>query len=183
MSLPPSELQEALAARAGALLAWDEAQGEASATIAHDALHEVCAWLRETQGFMRLSGIVGIDTLTYPVAIAGQQGRGAPRFGVVYHLAARPPASMRLRLRVFVPEDAPLVPTVTDLWPGANFFEREIYDLFGITFAGHPDLRRIFLAEEWVGHPLRKDVGIGGERVEFTHTVEAISRARRKANA
>jgi NADH-quinone oxidoreductase subunit C len=113
----------------------------------------------------------------------GQIAPGAPRFGVIYHLATRPPGTTRLRLRVFVPESAAVVPSVVSLWPGANFFEREIYDLMGVTFVGHPDLRRIMLAEEWVGHPLRKDVGIGGEPVEFTHTVDEIAGNRRKANA
>ncbi|MCA1724291.1 MAG: NADH-quinone oxidoreductase subunit C, partial [Thermomicrobia bacterium] len=131
----------------------------------------------------RLSDITAIDTLRYPVAMPGQIARGTPRFGVIYHLAARPPGTMRLRLRVFVPESGAIVPSVVALWPGANFFEREIYDLMGITFTGHPDLRRIMLAEEWVGHPLRKDMSVGGEPVEFTHTVAAITGNRRKADA
>ncbi len=178
-----SPLQEALTALPDVLLAWDEERGEASATVALAAFAETCVWLKEAQGFVRLSGIVGIDTLTYPVAMPGQPERSIPRFGVIYHLAALPPGRERLRLRVFVPEDAPTVPSVTAIWPAANFFEREIYDLFGITFTGHPDLRRIFLADDWNGHPLRKDVGIGGEPVEFTHTIGPITRTRRKANA
>ena len=176
-------LHDALTARSNALLAWDEERGEASATITADALHDTCVWLKDTHGFVRLSGIIGIDTLKYPVAMPGQIAPGAPRFGVIYHLASSPPAPMRLRLRVFVPEDAPVVPSVTAIWPAANFFEREAYDLLGITFSGHPNLRRIFLAEDWNGHPLRKDIGLGGEPVEFTHTIDAITRTRRKANA
>ncbi len=183
MTLPDPTLHDALAAHGDALLAWDEERGEASATIASDALYETVAWLKETQGFARLSDITAIDTLRYPVAMPGQIVRGTPRFGVLYHLAARPPGAVRLRLRVFVPEDDAVVPSVVPLWPGANFFEREIYDLMGITFSGHPDLRRIMLAEEWVGHPLRKDMSIGGEPVEFTHTVAAITSNRRKADA
>lgn len=182
MTLPDPALHDALAARADTLLAWDEAWGEAAATIAPDALFATAAWLKETQGFARLSDITAIDTLRYPVAMPGQIARGTPRFGVIYHLAAQPPRTVRLRLRAFVPEDAAVVPSVVPLWPGANFFEREIYDLMGITFSGHPDLRRIMLAEEWVGHPLRKDMSVGGERVEFTHTVAAITGNRRKAD-
>ena len=183
MTLPDAALHEALAARGETLLAWDEERGEASATVAPDALFTTVAWLKEAQGFARLSDITAIDTLRYPVAMPGQIVRGTPRFGVVYHLAVRPPGTVRLRLRVFVPEDAAVVPSVVSLWPGANFFEREIYDLMGITFSGHPDLRRIMLAEEWVGHPLRKDMSVGGEPIEFTHTVAAITRDRRKADA
>ncbi len=183
MTLPDSALHDALTARGDALLAWDETWGEASATIAPDALYATAAWLKEAQGFARLSDITAIDTLRYPIAMPGQIVRGTPRFGVIYHLAVRPPGAVRLRLRVFVPENEAVVPSVVPLWPGANFFEREIYDLMGITFSGHPDLRRIMLAEEWVGHPLRKDMSIGGEPVEFTHTVAAITRTRRKADA
>ena len=183
MTLPDSALHEALAARGDAPLSWDEERGEASATIAAAALFPTVAWLKETHGFARLSGITTIDTLRYPVAMPGQIARGTPRFGVIYHLAARPPEAVRLRLRVFVPESEAVVPSLVPLWPGANFFEREIYDLMGITFSGHPDLRRIMLAEEWVGHPLRKDMSVGGEPVEFTHTVAAITSKRRKADA
>ncbi len=183
MTLPDPALHDALAARGGALLSWDEERGEASATIAPDALFATAAWLKEAHGFARLSDITAIDTLRYPVAMPGQIARGTPRFGVIYHLAAMPPGAVRLRLRVFVPEDAAVVPSVVPLWPGANFFEREIYDLMGIAFTGHPDLRRIMLADEWVGHPLRKDMNVGGEPVEFSHTVAAIAGNRRKADA
>ena len=182
MSLPDPALHDALTARRAALLAWDVERGEASATLARDALLETCQWLKETQGYVRFSGLVGIDTLTYPVAMPGQSGRGTPRFGVVYHLATRPPTPGRLRVRVFVPEEDPRVPSVVGIWPAANFFEREMYDLLGIVFSGHPDLRRIMLPQEWVGHPLRKDVSIGGEPIEFTHTIAAIASTRRKAD-
>lgn len=178
---PHSALREAFVGRGeGVLLGWDEARGEASATIAPAALRDTLRWLRDAHGFGRLSGLLGIDTLTYPAAMPGQPGRGTPRFGVVYHLAGLPPSAMRLRVRVFVPEGA-AVPSIVDLWPGANFFEREIYDLFGVAFAGHPDLRRIMMADDWVGHPLRKDHALGGERVEFSHTVDAIAGRRPKA--
>jgi NADH-quinone oxidoreductase subunit C len=178
---PPHSVRAALIGRGdGVLLAWDEARGEASATIAPAALRDTLRWLREAHGFGRLSGLLGIDTLTYPVPLPGQPERGTPRFGVVYHLAGLPPSATRLRVRVFVADGA-AVPSVVDLWPGANFFEREIYDLFGIAFAGHPDMRRIMMPEEWVGHPLRKDSPLGGERVEFSHTVDAITARRPKA--
>ena len=167
MTLPDPALHEALAARADVLLSWDEERGEASATIAPEALLDTCAWLKEMHGFARLSDITAVDTLVYPVAMPGQITRGTPRFGVIYHLAARPPGTMRLRLRVFVPESEAVVPSIVPLWPGANFFEREIYDLMGITFVGHPDLRRIMMPEDWIGHPLRKDYAIGRIPVQF----------------
>ena len=79
-----------------------------------------------------------------------------PRFEVVYHLYSLD-RGHRLRLRVPVPESDPAVESLTPLWKGANFLEREVWDLFGIRFTGHPDLRRILLYEEFEGHPLRKD--------------------------
>lgn len=182
MTLPDPALHEALAARPGVLLSWDEERGEAAATIAPEAIFDTCVWLKEMHGIARLSDITAVDTLAYPVAMPGQIARGTPRFGVIYHLATRPPGATRLRLRVFVPESAAVVASVVPLWPGANFFEREIYDLMGIAFTGHPDLRRIMMPEEWVGHPLRKDVSIGGEPVEFSHTFAEIAGSRRKAD-
>ena len=74
----------------------------------------------------------------------------------------------RIRLRVQVPEDAPRVPSLFTLWPGTEAMEREVFDLFGLTFEGHPDLTRILMPEDWVGHPLRKDYPIGGEPVRFS---------------
>jgi NADH-quinone oxidoreductase subunit C len=91
-----------------------------------------------------------------------------PRYEVVYHMACLGPAyvvpgatqaaeSRRLRLKVRVPGLDPHVPSVTSVWPGANWPEREVFDLFGIAFENHPDLRRVLMPEDWVGHPLRKD--------------------------
>jgi NADH-quinone oxidoreductase subunit C len=73
----------------------------------------------------------------------------------------------RIFLKVPVPEEDPVVPSVIGVYLGANFPEREIYDMFGITFSGHPDLRRLLMSDDWVGHPLRKDYPLGGERVRF----------------
>ena len=82
-----------------------------------------------------------------------------PRFDVVYHLYSIP-HNHRVRLKVQVEEDDAWVPTATGLWPIANWLEREVWDMFGIRFEGHPDLRRLLLYEEFVGHPLRKDYPI-----------------------
>jgi len=81
-----------------------------------------------------------------------------PRFAVVYHLTSTTRLH-RLRIKCRVPEDDPTIASLTPLWPGANWLERETYDLYGIQFIGHPDLRRIYLNDEFVGHPLRKDYG------------------------
>ncbi len=82
-----------------------------------------------------------------------------PRFEVVYHFLSIT-HSFRLRLKVPVAEPEPKVDSLTSLWPGANWYEREVYDMFGIKFTGHPDLRRILLYPEFEGHPLRKDYPI-----------------------
>jgi len=81
---------------------------------------------------------------------------GEPRFQVVYHLASLEHAQ-RLRLKVFLPGEDAHVATVSTLWPGANWLEREVFDLFGVVFDNHPDLRRVLMPEDWEGHPLRKD--------------------------
>lgn len=81
-----------------------------------------------------------------------------PRFAVIYHLLSTS-LIHRLRIKCRVPQDDPSIPSVTSVWPGANWLERETYDLYGIRFIGHPDLRRIYLYDEFVGHPLRKDYG------------------------
>jgi NADH-quinone oxidoreductase subunit C len=81
-----------------------------------------------------------------------------PRFAIVYHLTSTTRLH-RLRIKCRVPEDDPTIASVTSLWPGANWLERETFDLYGIHFTGHPDLRRIYLYDEFQGHPLRKDYG------------------------
>jgi NADH-quinone oxidoreductase subunit C len=81
-----------------------------------------------------------------------------PRFAVVYHLTSTT-RFHRLRIKCRVPEGDPTIASLTPVWPGANWLERETYDLYGIQFIGHPDLRRIYLNDEFVGHPLRKDYG------------------------
>jgi NADH-quinone oxidoreductase subunit C len=97
------------------------------------------------------------------------------RYEVVYNLSSVPylkdgvqyGTTYRIFLKVPVPEDDPVVPSVMAVYPGANFPEREIFDMFGIVFEGHPDLRRILMSDDWVGHPQRKDYPLGGERVRF----------------
>jgi NADH-quinone oxidoreductase subunit C len=91
-----------------------------------------------------------------------------PRLGVHYELLNMQRVE-RLRIKVRVPVEAPVLDTVVDLFPTADFQEREVYDMFGVVFRGHPDLRRILLPEDYEGHPQRRDFAIGGEPVIFTH--------------
>jgi len=118
----------------------------------------------QADGFALLLDIGGVD---YP-------GR-EPRFDVVYHLVKLSAAARTLeavgrpeRVRVLcgVTEGEPVVPSVADLWPAADWAEREVFDLFGIQFSGHPDLRRIQMPDDWVGHPLRKDYPLRGPAQE-----------------
>jgi NADH-quinone oxidoreductase subunit C len=86
-----------------------------------------------------------------------------PRFQLSYHLLSHA-LKQRVRLRAMVDEAEPVVETITAIWPGANYYEREVFDLFGVRFAGHPDMRRILMPDEWKGHPLRKDYPVEGYR-------------------
>ena len=124
-----------------------------------DRLVEVCTLLRDDPElqFTMLCSVSGVDYLPRD-----------PRFEVVYHLLSIP-KNARFVLKVEVREEDPKVPTVTGVWPTANWLERETYDFYGIVFTGHPDLVRILLPEEWVGWPLRKDSPLGYQEVAFTH--------------
>jgi NADH-quinone oxidoreductase subunit C len=86
-----------------------------------------------------------------------------PRFEVVYHLLSVPKKE-RVRLKVRLDGSSPAIESVTSVWPAANFYEREVFDLFGVRFTGHPNLQRIMMPEDWEGHPLRKDYPVEGYR-------------------
>ena len=144
------------------LLAWNPAaitgakfdRGELTIYIDRQFLREVCALLRDDpeQGYSFLVDVTAVDC--YP---------NAPRFEVVYHLLCMP-RKERLRLKVKLAGEDPRLDSITSVWPSANFFEREVFDLFGIQFEGHPYLRRIMMPEDWEGHPLRKDYPVEGYR-------------------
>ena len=87
----------------------------------------------------------------------------SPRFQLSYHILSHA-FKERIRLRVFIDDADPVVDSIIPVWPGANFYEREVFDLFGIRFTGHPDLRRILMPDDWKGHPLRKDYPVEGYR-------------------
>jgi len=128
-----------------------DAFGEVTVIVPAASIVDVCAFLKNEQGFDMLADLCGAD-------------RGPeedPRFEVNYHLFSTVHHS-RLRLKVLVSEDAPSVPTVAYLWKTANWHERETYDLVGVKFEGHPDLRRILLPSDFDGHALRKDYPLRG---------------------
>jgi len=122
--------------------------------VERGSIREACAVLREDSAcpFDFLSDVTCVDW--YP---------REPRFEVVYHLLSIPKKE-RVRLKVRLNSSNPVVESLTSLWPGANFFEREVFDLFGVRFSGHPYLRRIMMPEDWEGHPLRKDYPVEGYR-------------------
>lgn len=130
-----------------AVLDSHERLGNETAIISRDKLVEVCQWLctDDKMAFDMLSDITAVD----------YQNR-QPRYEVVYHLYSTT-QKHRLRLRVPVEDGQESVPTVSGIWRAANWGEREVFDMFGIRFEGHADLRRILLYDEFVGHPLRKD--------------------------
>jgi NADH-quinone oxidoreductase subunit C len=99
----------------------------------------------------------------------------SPRFHVIYQLLSTQNNSMLLRVRVPLDGSGPSVRTCEKIWPSANWYEREIFDMFGIRFDGHSDMRRIIMPYEWEGHPLRKDYPLGYEEVEFTFNFDEIN--------
>jgi NADH-quinone oxidoreductase subunit C len=136
----------------------EEAFGEVSVRVARERIVEVCRLLRDAGPFELLSDVSGVDFL----GVAPPEDR----FLISYHLTSLA-RNVRLRLRVFVPDGDEVAPSVTEIWPTANWQEREIFDFFGIRFEGHPDLRRILMPDDWDGHPHRKDYPLGGTKVEF----------------
>ncbi|MBI2939942.1 MAG: NADH-quinone oxidoreductase subunit C [Chloroflexi bacterium] len=145
-----------------------ERLGETTIVVRSEAIVALARFLRDHPdlAFNHLSDVTAVDYLNL---------NREPRFDVVYHFYSIPKRH-RLRVRAPVPEDDPTIATLTVLWPGASFPEREVYDLFGIQFAGHPDLTRILMPDDWVGHPLRKDYPIYGEEIEFSHNRETVER-------
>jgi len=126
--------------------------GDDCAFVEKEKIFEICRYLREEERFDLAPYLTAVDYL-------GEE----PRFELVYNLVSLP-KSARIRLRVKVPEDDCVVPSVTSVWRGVNWFERYCYDMYGIRFKGHPDLRRLYMYDEFVGHPLRKDYPLRGRQ-------------------
>lgn len=136
-----------------AVVETSEFRDEQTIVLKPESLVAVCAYLQKRLRYDFLSTVTAVD---WPDRV--------PRYDVVYHLLSLQNQCV-LRLKVCVgerSEEHPSVPTVTGIWPAANWYEREIYDLFGITFTGHPDLRRILMPMDWTTHPLRKDYPLTG---------------------
>jgi NADH-quinone oxidoreductase subunit C len=144
------------------LLAWNSAaveeakfdRDEISIYVERSSIREACVLLRDHADcpFNYLSDVTCVDW--FP---------SEPRFEVVYHLLSISKKE-RVRLKVRLDGSSPALDSVTAVWPAANYFEREVFDLFGVRFAGHPYLRRLMMPEDWEGHPLRKDYPVEGYR-------------------
>lgn len=156
----------------GVLLDRQTFRGETTLIVASERIREILTVLKQDArtSFDRLSDLTGVDYLGL-----GQE----PRFAVVYHLMSRKNLA-RLRLRAPLSEEAPAIDSVADLFPSANWPEREVFDLLGIVFRGHPNLTRILLPDDWDGHPLRKEYPIGAEEVEFSFNQEVVDSERPK---
>jgi NADH-quinone oxidoreductase subunit C len=134
-----------------------EDRGELTIVLAATQYRETCLRLRDELGFEQMIDLCGIDYASY-----GDRPLEGPRFAAVVHLLSIA-NNVRLRVRCFCPDDEfPQVPSIVDVWPAANWFEREAFDLYGIIFEGHPDLRRILTDYGFVGHPFRKDFPLSG---------------------
>lgn len=146
----------------GSLMEWDAAAVEAvkfdrdelTIWIAKEAICEAAMSLRDFPAcpFNYLADLTCVDW--YP---------NEPRFEVVYHLLSIAHKE-RVRLKVRLDGSSPAIESVTSVWPSANFYEREVFDLFGVRFAGHPNLKRILMPDDWEGYPLRKDYPVEGYR-------------------
>ena len=165
-----------------------EAHGEQTVVVEPERLVEAALHLRDEEGFSFLSDISPTDYLGWgQKGVAGYIGTATgrdlnrpgsqgfqalpelkpKRFSMSYHLLALRPGAPRLRLQVWLDDGEP-VPSVVEVWPTADWHEREAWDLMGIRIEGHPNLARILMDDDWEGHPLRKDYPIGGEPVRFS---------------
>jgi|OM-RGC.v1.019562970 NADH:ubiquinone oxidoreductase 27 kD subunit len=144
-------------------LEWSSSSGQDVVRVPAERLAEVGEAARDA-GFELGADLTAVDRL----------GIREPRFEVVVNLLSVQ-HNVRLRLLVTVPdEEDPVVPTLSEVWPGLEFFEREVYDMFGIRFEGHSDLTRILMPDDWVGHPLRKDYATGEVPVQFKASPKAV---------
>jgi len=155
----PEELKAHAAAaaleafEAKALLGGKFERGELTLEVDPAHIVSVCGFLKHEQQYTRVSSVTAVDR--YPAE---------PRFEVVYHLHAVE-RNQRVRLKCRLAGAPAEIDSVTPVWRAADWYEREVFDLFGIVFLGHPNLRRIMLPDDWEGHPLRKDYPVTGNRV------------------
>ena len=196
-SRPRTSCGALLLERRRVLSEWDAVPGlvevkddhhETTVVVGVDRLIDACTHLRDDAGFNFLSDITPVDYLGWGdagvsgyIGTAGGRDLNTPmtqgyqvvplakpkRFAVNYHLLSISDRPRRLRVQTWVDEGEP-VPSVIPVWPTADWHEREAWDLMGIPVAGHPNLKRILLDDDWDGHPLRKDYPLGGEPVRFS---------------
>lgn len=155
-----------------------EYAGETTLVLKPEKLLAVVGYLRDTPGLVYnfLSDISAVDYWE-----AGGMWQRPGRFGLSYHLLSML-YRRRLRLKVYLPDDEPTVETVTPVWPGANWLEREAADMMGIHFSGHPDKRRLMMPDDWQGHPHRRDYPLGYETVMFSFNADEIMKHKPKAS-
>ena len=144
-------------------LTIEEFRGEFTVFVEPEEIQTFLITLRDQYEFNMCVDVTAVDY--YP--------EDTPRFHVIYQLYSIP-HTVRLQVRTKVNGKAPKLDSVQAIYPSVNWKEREVYDLFGIHFTGHPDLRRMVMPEDWVGHPLRKDYPLGYEEVQFTFNFDEI---------
>lgn len=139
----------------GAITDGHTERNEPTLWIAPERIVEVCRFLKEQQSFVRLSAVTAVDW--HPAD---------PRFEIVYllHSIER---NARIKLKCWVSESACEIDSVCGVWKGASWYEREVFDMFGVSFRNHPDLRRILMPNDWEGHPLRKDYPVHGYKYSY----------------
>jgi NADH-quinone oxidoreductase subunit C len=169
------------------LVATGQAFAETTLVVERERLEEAARYLRDELGFDYLADIAAADYLGWGGEVAGSWGSAEgrdlnvpytlgpspvaeskpKRFSLSYHLLALGADPVRVRLQTWL-DDGEEVATVVEVWPAADWLEREVYDLMGIVFTGHPNPVRVLMPEDWEGHPLRKDYPVGGEPVRFS---------------
>ena len=141
----------------------EEFRGDFTLQFSVEQIVAACQELHDTEGFEMLIDITAVDY--WPTE--------TPRFQLIYQLRSIS-RDLILCLRVPLDGNEPVAPSMTGVYPNADWYERELWDLFGIHFAGHPDLRRILMPHDWAGHPLRKDYPLGYEEPQFTFNFDKI---------
>jgi NADH-quinone oxidoreductase subunit C len=147
--------QDLLASVPDAVVDGNDRLNELTLYIDPARIVEVCRFLKDQRVFVRLSSVTAVDWTP-----------AEPRFEVVYHLHSLE-RNERLRLKCRVGGDNPEIDSVTGVWRGADWYEREVFDLFGVGFRNHPNLKRILMPEDWEGHPLRKDYPVPGYKYSY----------------
>jgi NADH-quinone oxidoreductase subunit C len=163
-----STTHEALLTQYGTVVTMSQFRDNHRVIVPVDHLLDLLRYLKEIHGFDQLSDLTAVDYLHYPNA--------TDRFGVIYALT-KTTSGERLYVKTFVNDPDPCVPSVYPLWKGADWMEREVFDMYGIDFPGHPDLRRILMPPEFQSYPLRKDYPLRGrhERHNFPQLTRSES--------